>query len=349
MNDLAIAVGIGIDKSGEQYRISVQVADPGEVATRKGTSGRTPVVMYQETGNTVLEAIRRMNAVAPRKIYFSHLRIAVIGEELAKEGISKTLDFLSRDQELRSDFYLVVAKETSAENVLKILASLEKLPATKMFNSLETSEKAWAPTVSITLDKLISDLVSEVKGPVLTGIKVKGEQKTGERKENVERIDSPAQLQYSGIAIFKKDKLVGWLNEQESKGYSNFTDKLDSTVIEVPCLKGGKLGVEVIRSETKVKGKVANGKPKVDVMIRTEADVAEVACHIDLSKSQTIYDLETEVEKAIKGQCESSVKKAKKLKIDIFGFGEAIHRADPKAWKKIKKDGIRNWLICRYR
>lgn len=72
LNELAIAVGFGVDKDGEQYRFSVQVVDPGEVAANKGgTSGRTPVTMYHMSAPTIFEALRKMTTVSPRKIQFA--------------------------------------------------------------------------------------------------------------------------------------------------------------------------------------------------------------------------------------------------------------------------------------
>ncbi|KJB84520.1 hypothetical protein AZ66_30790, partial [Paenibacillus sp. E194] len=94
MNDLAIAVGMGIDKAENgQYEVFVQVVDPGEVSARKPSGNRAPVTLYSAKGNTVFQAIRRMTTITPRKVYFSHLRIFVFGEEMAREGISKPLDF----------------------------------------------------------------------------------------------------------------------------------------------------------------------------------------------------------------------------------------------------------------
>ncbi|XEC95549.1 Ger(x)C family spore germination protein [Paenibacillus tarimensis] len=341
LNELAIEVAAGIDKSGDNYRITTQVVNPGEVAAGEGGTGRTPVTVYQATSGTLFEARRKMTTISPRKIYLSHLRMVVIGEELAREGISEILDFLLRDHEQRPDFFVVVAKGTTAENVLKILTPLEKIPANKLFYSLRTSEKAWAPTSGVTLDVLISDLVSTGKHPVLTGLKVKGSQETGENKENIEEIAPPAQLQYSGLGVFKNDKLVGWLNEPESKGYNYIMDNVKSTVGHLPCPKGGKVVLEVIRNKGKIKGKVKNGKPEVDVEIRTETNVGEVACrNLDLTKTKTIYEMEATVEQIIKKLAEKAIKKAqKKYKADIFGFGEAIRRADPKFWKSVKK----NW------
>jgi spore germination protein KC len=99
----------------------------------------------------------------------------VISEELAREGITPILDGISRNHEMRTDFYIVIARGTTAENVLKILTPIEKIPSNKMFTTLEMSEKVWAPTVKVRLDALISDLQTEGKDPVLTGIQIKGD------------------------------------------------------------------------------------------------------------------------------------------------------------------------------
>lgn len=341
LNELAIEVAMGYDKSGDKYRITSQVVDPGEVAAGAGGAGRTPVMTYQAIADSPFEARRKMTTMSPRKIYSAHIRMVVIGEELAREGIEEFLDFLSRDHEHRNDFFIVVAKGTSAENVLKILTPLEEIPANKLFDSLKTSERSWAPTSGVTLDNLISALVSTGKHPVLTGLIVKGSQEIGESKKNIEEIDTPTRLQYTGLGVFKKDKLVGWLNETESKGYNYIMGHVKSTVGHISCPQGGKVVMEVIRSKALMKGKVKNGKPEADVEIRIESNVGEVQCkNLDLTQTSTIYELEAKSEQKIKEFAEKTIKKAqKKYKSDIFGFGEAIRREEPKFWKTVEK----NW------
>ncbi|GED71124.1 spore germination protein KC [Brevibacillus reuszeri] len=349
LNDLAIVAAIGIDRVENKVQVSVQVVDPGEVAAQRASSGRAPVTMYHAKGDTVFEAIRKMTTVTPRKLYFAHLRIFVLSEEVAREGIGKILDLFSRDHEIRTDFFMVVSKGAKAKDVLNVLTPLEKIPATKMFTSLEVSEKSWAPTVAVQLDELITDLVSEGKHAVLTGIRIQGDPQASKGRQNIEQIDAPSFLQYDGIAVFRKDKLVGWLNEDESKGYSDLTDKLKSTVIEIACPSGGRMGVEVIRSKSKVKGQVKNGKPEVEVTVHTEANIADVECEIDLTKTKTIYEIEKKVEQVMKENAKLAVSKAKKLQSDVLGFGDAIHRRDPVYWKKVKKNWNKEFSQVRFK
>ncbi len=341
LNELALVVAMSIDKAGDQYLISTQVVDPGEVSTSaKGGGSRAPVTTYSEKGKHLFEAVRRMTTVSPRKLYWSHLQMLVISEKVAREGMNNTLDFFTRDNEFRKDFYIVVSKDLPAQEILRNLTSIEKIPAHKMRSSLETSQKAWAPTVAIQLDELIASLTSDGINPVLTGITIKGTVYKGQLVDNVQRIDAIARLKYQNIAVFKKDKLVGWLNEKESKGYNYIAGNVRSTVGHVSCgQKGKEIIVEIIRSKTKLKGKLVNGKPKIDILISSEANIGEVACHVDLTKPETIKKLEKNTDKITLDIIKTSIKKAKKLGVDIFGFGEVIHREDPKAWKKLKK----NW------
>ncbi|MGG0288156.1 Ger(x)C family spore germination protein [Peribacillus butanolivorans] len=344
LNELAITLAIGLDRTKDgQYLVTAQVVNPGELATGKsgGGSDGSPTIIYQAKGETVFEAIRKMTKESPRKIYPSHLRVLVIGESLAKKGIGKPLDLLSRDWELRSDFYIVIAKGMKAEEILKVPTSLEKIPANQIFDTLKVSATAWSATSFVSLDDLIANIVSEGKQPVLTGIQadIKGDEETSLSKQNGEMIDPPARLKFTGLAVFNDDKLVGWLNEKQSKTYTVITNKEKSTVVNISCPKGGKAVYEVKKSNTEIKGKIKNGKPEIDLNIHVEGNLGEVECHIDLTKPETIEKLEKIYEKDAKKFFMNSIKQVQKNeKVDIFGFGEAIHRADPEAWKKLKKD-----------
>lgn len=341
LNELAISVGMGFDKKDDQVQVTIQIVNPSEVASKTGGTGlTTPVTTFQATSQTIFEALRKIATQSPRKVYSSHLRILVISEELAREGITPILDGISRNQEMRTDFYVVVARGTTAENVLNILTPIEKIPSNKMYTTLEMSEKIWAPTVKVQLNKLISDLQTDGKDPVLTGIQIIGNPLAGNRKSNLNQIDPNTKLLYSGVAIFKKDKLVGWFNEQESKGYNYMIDNVKSTIGHIACPAGDILALEVVRSKTKMRGKVENGKPEIFVDVFLEENVGEVQCKIDLLDPQSIKELEETAQKEVLAIINSAVKKAKKHNVDTFGFGEAIYRADPKYWK-INKD---NWM-----
>ncbi|MFJ7972413.1 Ger(x)C family spore germination protein [Psychrobacillus sp. NPDC096389] len=337
LNELAITLAIGIDKSDDEYLVSAQVVVPSEVSMSGGKGG-SPVTLIQAKGETVYEAIRKMTKGLSRKMYPGHLRILVISESLAKEGIGDPLDLISRDWELRSDFYVAIARESTAEQILNVQTPLETIPANKIFNTLKVSEENWAATVGVTLDELIVDLRSDGKEAVLTGILIIGKQELGSSKQNVETITPAASIKLDDLAVFKDDKLIGWLTEDESRGYNGIINQVKDTVGTVSCPEGGKADIEVLRFKTKVKGNVKNGSPEVNVLSTIEANVGAIECQIDLTKPESIRILEKAYETAVEDTISHSIKSVQeKYETDIFGFGDAIHRSNPKEWRTMKK------------
>ncbi|TQR31030.1 Ger(x)C family spore germination protein [Brevibacillus brevis] len=340
LNDLAIVMGAGIDKIDGEYVVSAQIVNPGAVASKEsGKISQSAVATYSMRGTSIFEGIRRMTTETPRRLYFSHIQVLVLGEQVARDGIKEALDLLFRDHEVRPDFYVILAKDTTALQILSMIDPLEKIPATKLYKSLETGEKAWGSIVSMKLDEVIADLLREGIEPILVGATVKGKVHMGTSDVNSPNVTQPNLLKYEDIGVFKKDKLLGWFNEVESIGFSYITDRVDSTVEEIPCDKNKKIVIEIIRSKTTVNGKVKNGKPQIEVSVSAEGNVGEVACPIDLSNPQTIYKLEEDVEKKIREKIVSAVHKAQKqYHSDVFGFGQSIYQNDPKGWEKVKED-----------
>lgn len=341
LNELAITLALGIDKvEGEdEYEVTAQVVVPSAVSMKDGTGG-TAVTLFTENGETVYEALRRMTKVSPRKIYPGHLQMLIVGEELAKEGIGESLDLLARDWELRPDFYVVVAKDVTAREILNVTTDLESIPASKMFAGLKVSEKAWAGTYGVTLDELIVDLISEGKEAVLTGIQLAGNKQIGSTQQNIESISKPAQIKYDNLAIFKEDRLMGWLTEQDSRGYSGITNSVKSTVTSISCPNEGKSTIEVTNFHSKIEGNIVHGKPEVNIHTKAEGNVGEVRCKIDLKNPESIQELEKIYEKEATRIINETIDVLQEeYQSDIFGFGEAIHRSNPEEWNKIKE----NW------
>lgn len=343
LNELAITLAMGVDKVDGQYKVTTQIVNPAEIASNKSGGNNSPISTYTATGKTIHSAIRRMMTKSPRVIYSAHLQLFVIGEKLAKEdGIAKTLDLISRDPELRTDFFIIVTKGTTAEQVLKILSiPLEKIPANKIFQSLKTSEDEWAATSTITLNKLISKIVSKGTNPLVTGLGITGDPDLAKTMEDLKKSSPETVLKFVGISVFKKDKLIGWLNEKESKGANYILDKVQSTIIEVGCPNAGLVAVKIVRSKTKVEASANHRAPSVNVSVEGIANISDVECtDLNLDQEQTIYELEKKVEQDIKGKMRAVIETAQnEFKSDIFGFGEAIHRASPAQWGEMKN----NW------
>ncbi|MGN4125197.1 Ger(x)C family spore germination protein [Lysinibacillus sphaericus] len=339
LNELAIVVALGVDKVDDEYEISVQVVDPSEISTKQPSSGRSPVVTYHAKGETAFEAIRKMTTLTPRKAYFSHLQVVVLGEELAADGINDTLDFIARDHEFRNDFDVIVSSKSTAKEVLNVLTPIEKVPANKMLNSIKVSQKAWGSTLSVSIDELVNTLNSNKKSAVLTAIELDGDKKLGIDQTNVERIKTPVVLKYVGLAVFKEDKLQGILTEDESRSFNFLNGKIESTVEIIACPEQGQLTTEITQSTTKVTGQFKHDTPQVNVQIDVEQNVGEVECDINLTENKTIDYINKKTTELIEERIKQTlVTIQKNYQLDILGFGDVLYRKDAKKWKKIQDE-----------
>ncbi|AVK86612.1 Ger(x)C family spore germination protein [Lysinibacillus sp. B2A1] len=339
LNELALVAALGIDLIDDEYAISAQVIDPSQVSSKQSASGHAPVVTYHAKGKTVFEAVRKILALSPRKLYFAHLQLVVIGEELAENGLRDTIDFLARDQEIRNDFTVIVSQKATAKDVLNVLTPIEKIPANKMLNSLKSMQDAWGSTLVVDIEDLVTDLGVNNQYFVLSAIEVLGDKSLGIDQTNVERIETPVKLKFTGLAIFKEDKLLGYLDEYESKSLNYLNNKIKSTIEIIGCPSKGELSTEITQSKTKTTGVIRDGKPTINISINVVQNVAEVNCDMDLTEMETMDWINKQTAEHIKKNINQLLKILQKnYQADVLGFGEAIHRADPTEWKKIKGD-----------
>ncbi|MEC0231894.1 Ger(x)C family spore germination protein [Paenibacillus alba] len=339
LNDISIVVGLGIDKMGERYKVTIQTVNPSQVSAKKGTStNASAVVTYEETGTTVPEALSRMSVKAPRFLHFSHLRMVIISEDVAHQGISKAIDYLSRNLDMRTDFYFVVARQAKASEVLKVISSMDPIPANNMYTKLETSDKYWSATGSMNLNYLLQALGAKGKSASMTGIEIIGNKKMGDQTANTQFVEPLALLKYAGMAAFKRDRFVGWLDESDTKVLNYVQNSVYQTTGFIPCPGSkGNITMQVIRSNAVMHPHLVNENPEFDVNVRIEQDIADIECKMDISQAEIVADIKKLSDQKLEGLISESIDKIQKtIGTDIYGFGDAFHRKYPKAWHQIK-------------
>jgi spore germination protein KC len=342
LTDLAIVAAIGIDKNEEgRYVGTLQIINPGNVAGGMqgggGASQGPPVSVITGTGDSIVELSRRTSRKLSRRLYYAHTNLVVIGEDLAKEeSISNILDSLERDAEFRSTAIIVIAQGTKASDIVKVLTAIDKIPSNKIIKTLKFTEKSWGENLSVSMQDAIKTLVSPGKELIVSGFRLSGDVNKGKKIENTQQTE-PSSLLYAGsLAIFKTGKLIAWIDGETARGSVFLLDKLNASAIAVKWEgKDEAIIYELIRQKTKVMAKMEKGKPRVSIEVQAEGNIGEARVPTDLTNPDVLLKIEKEIEKEIKKEISMAVKQAQKNKADIFGFGDALHRTNPKEWEKM--------------
>ncbi|MGE8080264.1 Ger(x)C family spore germination protein [Peribacillus loiseleuriae] len=344
--DLAIVSALGIDKNEDgKYVGTFQIINPSYVTggLQGGGGGQgPPVTVYSSTGDNIYELTRRLSTKSSRTLYYAHTNLLVISEDLAKkDGITNILDAFERDYEFRTTAMIVIAHRSKAEDIIKTLTPLDKVSAVKVIKTLKNAESLLGEEPTVTLQEVIRYLVSPGKEPLISGITLNGKKKNAKKVANTQGSSTPqARLESDGIAVFNDGKLVDWLHGKTARGTAWVLNRIKSTIVNISWERE-KTAIEytVMRQKTKVSAHTKKGQPKISIQIRAEGDIGEVSVPVNLNDPHVLRKIEIEVAKTIKKDVNDAIHRAQENKTDIFGFGEAFYRSDPKEWNKLKT----NW------
>lgn len=333
LNTIALVQAIGLDRTQNgQISLSLQLLKPSEIksSTSENGGGSNGVWVVTSQGETVFDALRNATEQTDRRSYFTHNRVIVISEDIARDGIADILDLLNRDHELRPREYVFITKR-KAVDILKSEQEQEKIPGMAIANLAKLTQAA-SKIPMIDLLALDKNLASKTNDSILPGIDFSQENEGSSTKKLVN---------LSGTAVFKKDKLIGWFDTTETRGTLWIQNKVKSGIIVVtaPGDETKKVSIEVIKSSSNLVPEKLDGQLMITINVQVQGNLAEQMSDVDLAKPDSFNELEERMAAVIENEINSALVKAQKWNVDIFKFGEEFHRRFPEEWPELEN----NW------
>ncbi len=329
MNKIEFIRAVGVDKSPDKedavrLTIATQSMKPGSGGGGGGQQKKSEILFSE--GSTVFEAVRNFWNYMDKRPFWGHLEYIVIGEEAAKEGLLKYIDFFSRDPELRLNSKVYIAKGLNAGEVIKRGNSRDKF----VFDRLEgINENQWGQSVSSVVDLMETMYIldNEFLSLYVPSIKLakftNGEQDTNETMDIV----------LGGFALFRGDKLMDYLDDKMGRGLNWLRNKVKSGVIIVKSPKGKDVSLEIIDSNTKLNPEIINGELTVIVKVEMSSNIGEIRSSEDIFIGKTLEDLENQQKQIIKDEIESVIKYAQERGTDFFSTATAVYHKYPIKWE----------------
>lgn len=338
LNELALCTGMAIDYEDDKYIVTYMIAK-AESDTENDSSSKASTTTYEGKGKNISEAIQEINRICPKKTYIGHLNVIVISEDVAKKGLDSMLDYLLREPESRKTFYLILSHDVKAGDTLKILSPLESFSSQNITNNIESVNQLQAIATQIPYTKFMSRILMEGINPILNSITVIGNVEKGQKQDSLENSEAKAFVKLDSLGIFKKDKLLGFTTDDESRGINLISNNVSTMNITTKC------GDDYITATTEnIKTDVEIDTKGDDITIKLnikgDAAIAEINCKVNLENPKEIKKLEEKFDDKVKDIIDKALYiTQKEYKSDVFGFGNMIYRQDYKKWEKIKD----NW------
>lgn len=346
--ELGIVVGHGIESAaGERVRLIVQVINPtalGQGQGLMGGAGKGPTNTKAYTnlvseGDTLFEAFRMLSTKSAAHEIHAFTQVVIVSEEYARErGVRGVLDLIDRDPEARRSYWLLIGRGDLA-SLLDEPGTRDPIPAIRINEILKRQPLA-AVSAPLRLGEFYRLMESETSRPFTAVVETEPNQAVpGEEGHEVAKGNIPEPLRrikLNGTAVFRQDKMVGCLNEKESRGLLWLRGEVKEGFLNFPSPGGtGKLSAaEILNAKTTLLPEIKDGAIYLTVKIKAETYLEETLEPID---SETVRRLEAAQAGTIEAEARAALEKAQQeYRADVFSFGEAVHRKYPGEWQEMK-------------
>ena len=283
--------------------------------------------------------INLINSYISKQINLSHAKIIVFSEALASSGIGKYISTFVNNVEIRPDCNIIVSRCSAEDFLNNSSPSLEVLSA-RYYEQVLASSKYTGLVPYSSLINFYSAYKDYASQPIaiLGGINsnathnVNLENSYWDLDESYLADETPIKnktnIEFTGLAIFNEDKLVGELTGMDSICHLICTNKFESTIISIPSPFNQNqiidLSIENFK-QTQINVSLANDSPYilVDVNLKGVVDSAEYM--LDLTDEDNVKLIEEYASSYLENKILNYLySTAKKYYTDIVGFGRYL-------------------------
>lgn len=318
---LAVGMDACTDTAGCAWVTSRQIAIPGRIPLGGGTASASgePVVVITVPAANGPDSQARAQRELNRKLSFGHLRLIIVGEDLARQPLGPILDYVRRIPETRRLLWVAVA-EGRAEDVVEAMPTLEPVPALFLSDMIEDAVKT-------------GRLPEIFLGEFLVRFSNKGE----EAVAPIIRLAGPDQPELAGLAVFRGDRMVGKLTQEEMMTYLELRGtRRGSELLKLDLGEGRRANMTIYGRGVRYRLQWGQRRLFVNLELELEGELGQLSPSLDSSDPETIRQIEGAAAKEVTRRAEALLKKLQEgYQSDILAVGERVRAFLPSVWQSI--------------
>lgn len=211
-----------------------------------------------QVGNSFMAMNRELLARTSLSLYYEHLQVIIISDQVARKGISDVLDFFTRDPEMRRRVRIFISKG-EAKAVLDVKPRIEEYSSVYLAEMPTNAGKNSRIVHHTDLGQVIQLIHNDLSFVLPVAQATKDE------------------IKITGAAAFKGDKLVGWVNELETEAIKLIRNLYLGGVVSVksPEQKDALEVLDITKAKTKITPIINNDQITMDIKIDIKGNYAE--------------------------------------------------------------------------
>jgi len=313
------SIGVDLNEANGMNKYLVTYVYPNINAIGKNATEDKKKFTIETASSSLFQAGRKSSTREEFPFYYKHLKVFIIGDELAKDSklIRQVIDELNRDTKINKKIQILVT-EGKAKDILDSKASHVPITDETIYNILIDNKSA-ARFTPQTLTGMIKELDFN-NVAILPKV-----DKIGDR------------VTIAGAAIIKDYKLIGYLNEIENRALAFIKNKVKLELIDLEY-EDGLLSYNITDNKSS-KSVTIDGDINVNIKLKVEGYLQGyiISKDINVYNNSVLVDMERAIENQLKKEIEHTINLSQeKYNADLVGIGEYLSKYYPKEWNKIK-------------
>lgn len=336
IEEIGFVMGVGLDPIEDEgqpdndhhhdqyFRSTYQVAIPSLVrAINEGGGMEQAYFIVSTTGMTNFKMRRVATSRRSRHLKFEHLKIIIIHQDLARQGmLNHLLDFYIRDHEMRRRTNLYISPGDTRE-ILDQDFHLEFIES----DAILMLNDNYTRVASMIKPTEIGDVSKDI---------------VGEKSYLLPRIMSQKDdIILNGAAVFmgKTNKMIGWLSAEETESYNWLMGEFHNGVKEI-YYEDHLFVFESTDQDAEINYAREGDEDHFYIHIKVEGNFVEDWLHkVSINDLENLEKLEHAISEQITKECYKLIDKLQnEYFTDIFGLYKHVQRENTPYWRTVEDD-----------
>jgi len=342
LDEVAYILSVGLDAApNNQLAITYRIAIPTTISgvePSQGSSKKSSVVVTV-IAPTMTDGRNLLNSIISRSPKVFHIKTIVIGEELARKGLSDLVSSVMRFRDYRETIILAIARGSAKDLIVANQPELDVLPS-RWVESMFQSYYESSYYLRADLHQFYKRLKNETGAPyaVVMGINPlsgKGQAENRPLGEDKGRAYIASQIpryngnpvEVCGTAVFKGDKLVGFLDSKQTRALSILLGdwKRGFMSVEDPLLPTKPVNVNIhLSGKPAITVDISSAIPAITIKLSLEGEFTAISSGINYESEDYKVLLEHQVSNTIFEQILDMLSVTQGLGTDVVNFGYYI-------------------------
>ena len=346
-DEILWVISIGIDKADDgNLLVSYRFANPqAEISPGGGSDGqgkkRSTVMTIKAP--SLAEARNILDSSTSRTVSQSHTMVVMISEELARNGVQDLVGGLMRRRDFRGSVYIIVCRGKARDMFTSNDPPIDQLISRWIQNYMQSAVDT-SYFLSLNAHDFYNRLKSSSGAPlaIAYGLNPRSEDDRSTGNRYTGRVDAyqagdlPRQggnpVEIAGTAVFKADKLVGFLDTGETRALSILLDTFPHGLVTIgDPLDPKRLVAVAIRNGRKSKFTIdlSGAHPVIGIAVFLEGEMMTIPSGINYESNEYHTLIEAEISNSFQEHITNMLFRTQKWGADVVDFGRFIR---PKFW-----------------